>query len=387
MDNNDSNLKPQQTGGLKLMTVFIGVLALHVIVIGGMTVYYALKGGSADADLVTDKVHKDVKVTPEGTVAGDAPSPDAISGDKNTTAAAALATTPDTTSPAASPTEIASTSAPATIPAPAVPATASPAPDETASIPSGPVQSGPVITPPAAMSPATTSPATDIAAEPAVTPDANMDAIGGTPYVVKTHDSLARIAHQHHISVAKLKEANSLTGNMLHIGQKLTIPAKTVVASTAAAADPNTEATPMTEAAPASAPAARIKAKPSGPDRTLLGDSIPRASTASIASTSHDEASVNTPATSSRHTYTVMKGDTLTRIAHKLHTTMTAIMAANGSLDARKLRIGQKLRIPSQEPRSANVTPTPVQQQQQEAQPDRIEPRASTSAQLANFIP
>ena len=34
MDNKDSNMKPQQTGGLKLMTVFIAVLALHVLVIG-----------------------------------------------------------------------------------------------------------------------------------------------------------------------------------------------------------------------------------------------------------------------------------------------------------------------------------------------------------------
>ncbi len=55
MENNDSNIKPQSTGGLKLMTVFVVVLALHVVVIGGMTTYYLLKGGSADTDLVTDK--------------------------------------------------------------------------------------------------------------------------------------------------------------------------------------------------------------------------------------------------------------------------------------------------------------------------------------------
>ncbi len=51
MDNNDSNIKSQQTGGLKLMTVFIAVLALHVVVIGGFTVYHLMSGGSADADL------------------------------------------------------------------------------------------------------------------------------------------------------------------------------------------------------------------------------------------------------------------------------------------------------------------------------------------------
>src|SRR5471032_616564 len=66
MDNND-NLKPQQTGGLKLMTVFIAVLALHVVVIGGFTVYHLMSGGSSDSDLATtDKTHK--ALTADGTM-------------------------------------------------------------------------------------------------------------------------------------------------------------------------------------------------------------------------------------------------------------------------------------------------------------------------------
>src|SRR6202042_3742834 len=56
MDNNSSML-PQQTGGLKLMTVFIAVLALHVLVIGGFTVYHLMSSGG-DADLALDKNHK-----------------------------------------------------------------------------------------------------------------------------------------------------------------------------------------------------------------------------------------------------------------------------------------------------------------------------------------
>ena len=43
MEPNENNpLKPQPTGGLKLMTVFIAVLALHVVVIGGFTVWHLL---------------------------------------------------------------------------------------------------------------------------------------------------------------------------------------------------------------------------------------------------------------------------------------------------------------------------------------------------------
>ena len=36
------------------MTVFIAVLALPVVVIGGFTVYHLMSGGTTDADLVTN---------------------------------------------------------------------------------------------------------------------------------------------------------------------------------------------------------------------------------------------------------------------------------------------------------------------------------------------
>ncbi len=366
MENNESNLKSQQTGGLKLMTVFIAVLALHVIVIGGFTVIHLMSGGSTDADLVTDKTHKGVKVTPEGSVVSDGQLPDGTS-DKSATAATTpastptTATTPDALSTATASTDTTSISTPApttpTIPAPA------PAPEPTANVPSGPVQSGPVITPPQIVP----SAAPEVASEPAITPapaTSETEALGGASYVVKSHDSLARIAHQHHITVAKLRAANGLKNDMLRIGQKLTIPAKTLVAS-----------------ASTTAPAASA-ITPEG-NTTILGDSTPAPTPKAMASTPHDQAIVSAPS-GGRHTYTVMKGDTLTKIARKFRTTPNAIMAVNNISDARKMKIGQKLKIPSQEPRSANVSPIPAQQQQQ---PDRIEPRATPSAQLANFIP
>ncbi len=46
----------------------------------------------------------------------------------------------------------------------------------------------------------------------------------GTPYTVARGDSLARIAHRHHVALAQLKPANSLTSDRLTIGQKLVIP-------------------------------------------------------------------------------------------------------------------------------------------------------------------
>src|SRR5271155_3255189 len=98
MDNNDSNIKSQQTGGLKLMTVFIAVLALHVVVIGSFTVWHLMSGGTTDADLLTDKTHKDAK-SPDGVVINDSSLPEAASTDKSPA-------TP------ATPTDVASTSNP-----------------------------------------------------------------------------------------------------------------------------------------------------------------------------------------------------------------------------------------------------------------------------------
>ena len=43
-------------------------------------------------------------------------------------------------------------------------------------------------------------------------------------YAVKAGDSLAKIAHAHHITVAALREANSLKSDKIMVGQKLAIP-------------------------------------------------------------------------------------------------------------------------------------------------------------------
>jgi LysM repeat protein len=376
MDNHDNHLKPQQTGGLKLMTVFIAVLALHVVVIGGITVYHLMSGGSSDSDLATDKAHKAMKIAADG----DGSMPDNSSADKTaSTATPAPATTPAPETTASNDTGSAPTPAPVVV---------TPAPDTTttASTPSGPVTPAPAVTSVVPATTAVSSPtpapgdvtAQDTTAAPAASEG---DTGAGTPYTVKSHDSLARIAHQHHISVAKLRAANvTLKGDMLHIGQKLVIPARTETASTSEPAKTETTDSSVAAAAPTHVHAS------SGPNRTLLGDSIPDATDKPMAGTEHDQTLV-APPVGGHHTYTVVKGDTLSKIAHRFHTTSSALMAANGSLDARKLRIGQKIHIPSQEPRSATSTPAAVPQMQQQQQPERIEPRATPVAQLANIAP
>ena len=350
METNDSNIKPQQTGGLKLMTVFIAVLALHVVVIGGFTVYHLMSGGSTDADLLTDKTHKNVKVASDGAMPSEVPLPDAGQPEKN-------AANPPTPAPEQT-ASTESNSAPS-------PATAVAESSAQPSGPVGPVKTGPVVNPPATPVPATTAPAvaeTEPAATPAFGPAAS---VSGTPYVVKAHDSLARIAHQNHTSVAKLKTANGLTTDMLHIGQKLVIPARTPVMATTMPAT-GTESSGSTTILGGSASTPSMNIPP------------PKATTASAVAV-HDQMAA-APAKAGHHLYTVMKGDTLMKIARKFKTTPTAIMTANNISDPAKLSIGKKLKIPGQEARSATTNEPAA------TQPSQIESKPAATAQLANFL-
>ena len=371
MDNNDSNIKSQQTGGLKLMTVFIAVLALHVVVIGGFTVYHLMSGGSTDTDTatITDKSHK-------GT---DSSTPDATASDKSTTTAAptevasipatapvtpasAPAPTGDTVSPnvasATTPTIVntpaqlaTATATPATVPAPiSTPALTlaqpNPAPatvaTPTTQTPSGPIapallppsEPAPAIAPaPAPMAPVVAPAASSLAAGPVHMPPANKDASRVTHakepkvheqvYTVKITDSYKKIAKAHHITVAQLKEANGIKNDTLHTGQKLFIPSmtKSELAESTLSSSPtvlNATAAPMT---------------------TGLSSSTTSATTTTAGG---------------HRLYTIEKGDTLTKIAHKFKTTPSALLAANSDLDPTKLKIGKKLRIPSKEARSAS---------------------------------
>ncbi|MCE0485213.1 MAG: LysM peptidoglycan-binding domain-containing protein [Methylacidiphilales bacterium] len=365
MENNDSPLKPQPTGGLKLMTVFIAVLALHVLVIGGFTVYHLMSGSGSDADLLADKTHK----AGAGT---DVQAPD--TSDKSATASTAPI---DASSTAANPSATASTSpvsaasatttAPATAaPAPAVqsnplqselvtsPPDIAPVPATSAEIASGPVKM------PAPQSQPTTEIESPLAAAPA--PATTPENEATIAYTVKAHDSLAKIARHHHVTVAQLKSANNLTTDFLKINQKLVIPtaipAAAMVTTSAEASGPimaSNDAT-MTTATPAPAEPKIHK----GAKAKAL-------------------ASTEAPSGMHHHLYTVVKGDTLTRIAHKFKTTPNAIMTANNITDPAKLSIGKKLKIPSAESRSAKNTPAP-------ASPPAAVQSGTPTAQLANFV-
>ena len=220
------------------------------------------------------------------------------------------------------------------------------------------------------VSPAPVTPVVAETPTPQWTPPAD-----GTPYVVKARDSLARIAHLHHTSVAKLKTANNLNSDLLRIGQKLVIPAQTPTETTAVAStNPVAPASTTSPATLASTPTT------SAPDSGTVKTATPIAATDVAA-----PAVATAPTAALKHNvYTVVKGDTLTKIAHKFKTTPTALMTANNITDPSKLSIGKKLKIPSKEARSAKISEPTTS-----PQPAQVQTKASATAtaQLANLTP
>ena len=417
MDNNDS-MKSQQTGGLKLMTVFIAVLALHVVVIGGFTVYHLMSGGNTDADLATtDKNHKAIA---DGTMPDASPS-DKSSSSTTASPETAAASTPTTTTEVDQAPSAPATSSPAATasatPAPISPAVSTPAaPSVAASTPTpapamtptpapalvpaptltlnapkplqlappaavaessqatGPIQ--PSLAPPPDMVP-TPAPLTSLAAGPVHMPPASSSTTAAPKperehehqqiYVVKITDSYKKIAKAHHVTVAQLKEANHIKGDTLHTGQKLIIPSeKKYVAENSQAST----------SALSSAPVLSESVAP-------MTTSLNSASSTTAASGLH------------HHLYTIEKGDTLVKIAHKFKTTPSAIMAENSIANPTKLTIGKKLKIPSKESRSAKVaepaaTAPEATVAPQPAPPAEAKEQYETptpSGQLANFTP
>jgi LysM repeat protein len=151
--------------------------------------------------------------------------------------------------------------------------------------------------PPVVIPPVATNPPVVL---PPVEPAAQA---GGADYVVVKGDSLAKIAKKNGVTLKALQSANpGVVPTKLKVGQKLTIPA-----------------------------GGKASAESAAPSVVAGGDT----GTAS---------------------YTVKSGDTLTKIAKAHGTTVKAIEAANG-LSTTKIKVGQKLKIPSKAEAAAPAAP------------------------------
>ncbi len=88
-------------------------------------------------------------------------------------------------------------------------------------VPAGKTQTPTVAT--AAVAPIST----DAAAVPSAATD-----VSGASYTVKSGDSLWKVARQQNVTVAAIKQANNLSSDSLKVGQKLRIPAASATAAT-----------------------------------------------------------------------------------------------------------------------------------------------------------
>ena len=153
----------------------------------------------------------------------------------------------------------------------------------------------------------------------AVTTDA-----GGGSYTVKSGDSLWKIARLQNVSVAAIKQANNLSGDSLKVGQKLHVPA---VTATAKAANDMTA-------------------------NTVSAGVAPTSSTAWQAPGTYQE--------NGQTIHVVDFNESPATIAKKYGIKTDDLLKANSITDAKKVQYGQRLVIPQQQQTTTAPAATPV---------------------------
>lgn len=190
---------------------------------------------------------------------------------------------------------------------------------------------------------AAVKPAAGPAKKPAAKAPSAPAVAGDGVYVVRSGDSLSKIAVKNGTTVKALREVNQLKSDMIRIGQKLKLPAGAAEKKAPPAPAPAPEAAP--EAAPVAAPAPEVTPAPAAPE-TPADVMTPASATVSApvvspASTSVDAlAPVEVP-----FEYVIKPSDTLEDVAKTFGVTSQQILDANG-LTAADIATGKKIRIP-----------------------------------------
>jgi LysM repeat protein len=176
-------------------------------------------------------------------------------------------------------------------------------------------------------------------------------------YVVKSGDSLGKIAYSNGITIKCLKEMNGLKKNTIRIGQKLKVPAEKPVAAAKAAPAP---------AKPAPAPEA-VQPAPAAPVEASSSAEVAPAEAAPAAEPAAVEAAPVTPAapesapvavepakeeapvaeTASTLTHTVREGEDTVSIAIMYGVSPSAVMDLNDLKNTDSLKVGQVLKLPA----------------------------------------
>lgn len=158
---------------------------------------------------------------------------------------------------------------------------------------------------------------------------------GGETITVVSGDTLYGLARRHRVSIAALKAANGLRNNMIRPGQRLVLPGSGGPARVAR-------------------PAPAVAAAPVEPreDRSASGGD-----------------------------YTVRPGDSIYAIAVKYRLRGKDILAANPGVDPRRLRPGQKLRLPGG---NAGAIASSRNQRPRKVAAEKIKPAVSNPPRVVN---
>ncbi|MFT4416288.1 LysM peptidoglycan-binding domain-containing protein [Fredinandcohnia humi] len=146
-------------------------------------------------------------------------------------------------------------------------------------------------------------------------------------YSVVVGDSLWTIANRNNITVSELKEANGLTSDALYVGQVLQIPVDEVEGIAGGGTTTPTGTT------------TEVTAPPTDTGTTTTGGTVANTGTTAPTGTTQQAPTYTT-------SYTVVAGDSLSLIAQRNNTTVTAIKTAN-NLTSDTIYVGQVLKVPT----------------------------------------
>jgi len=182
-------------------------------------------------------------------------------------------------------------------------------------------------------------------------------AAAGTTHLVAEGDTLWRIAATYRTSVSRIQSDNGMSAStLIRIGETLSIPGGTATPPARAAAS-STQYTvrsgdTLWSIAARSGTSVAALAQLNGltnPSLIRVNQSLTLPAGA-VAPPSATTASPVAATTSSPSTYVVVRGDTLSRIAGRFGTTVSAIVSANGLANPSVIRVDQRLTIPGGTP-------------------------------------
>jgi membrane-bound lytic murein transglycosylase D len=161
---------------------------------------------------------------------------------------------------------------------------------------------------------------------------------GSSTYVVRRGDTLSKIASRHGLSTQRLASLNGIRSyNNIRVGQRLKLPGTTRMAPMG----PDTPAPKETVIAAAPKPAPKpAETTPSKPEPSSEAAAVVAEANASVV-----------------ESYTVRRGDNLTRIAKRHGLSVAELAAMNDLGNRHQIRAGQRLRIVKASEPTAPVPP------------------------------